>query len=54
MIKLIEVVAEPKNYNPEEKRVTKSYTLRDFYINPKFIVSMTDNDKLNSLKRRPL
>jgi hypothetical protein len=52
MIKLIEVVTEPKNYNPEEKRMTESYSLRDFYINPKFIVSMTDNDKLNNLNQK--
>ena len=49
MIKLIEVATEPKNYNPEEKRMIESYSLRDFYINPEFIVSMTDNDKFNSL-----
>tara|TARA_R110000824_G_scaffold167819_1_gene344861 strand:+ start:181 stop:471 length:291 start_codon:yes stop_codon:yes gene_type:complete len=49
MIKLIEVATEPKNYNPEERQMTVSYSLRDLYINPKFIVSMTDNKKLNNL-----
>jgi hypothetical protein len=52
MIKLTEVVAEPTNYNPEERRMTVSYSLRDFYINPKFIVSMTDNDKFNVLHQK--
>ena len=52
MIKLIEVVAEPTNYSPEEGQVTKSYSLRDFYINPKFIVSIADNDTLNSLHQK--
>jgi len=51
MIKLIEVVTEPKNYNPEERRMTVLYSLRDFYVNPKFIVSMTDNEKLNNLNQ---
>jgi len=52
MIKLIEVVVDPTNYNPEEGQVTKSYSLRDFYINPKFIVSIADNDTLNSLHQK--
>tara|TARA_R110000824_G_scaffold47348_2_gene134898 strand:- start:70 stop:366 length:297 start_codon:yes stop_codon:yes gene_type:complete len=52
MIKLIEVVTEPKNYNTEEKRMIESYSLRDFYINPKFIVFMADNDKLNNLHQK--
>jgi len=52
MIKLIEVVTEPKNYNPEEKRMIESYSLRDFYINPKFIVFVADNDKLNNLHQK--
>ena len=52
MIKLIEVATEPKNYNPEEKRMIESYSLRDFYINPKFIVFVADNDKLNNLHQK--
>ena len=52
MIKLTEVVAEPTNYKPEERRMAVSYSLRDFYINPKFIVSMTDNDKFNVLHQK--
>ena len=52
MIKLIEVVTEPKNYNPEERRMTVLYSLRDFYVNPKFIVSMADNVKFNNLHQK--
>ena len=52
MIKLIEVATEPKNYNPEERQMTVSYSLRDLYINPKFIVSMADNDKFNNLHQK--
>ena len=52
MIKLIEVVTEPKKYNPGERQMTVLYSLKDFYVNPKFIVSMADNDKFNNLHQK--
>ena len=52
MIKLTEVVEQAKGYNPESKKVDSSYRLRSFYINPKFIVSMVENDKFDSMHQR--
>ena len=49
MIKLTEVITNPMEYDPTAKHRTISYSLKVFYINPKFIISMTDNEKFNSL-----
>jgi hypothetical protein len=49
MIKLTEVVTDPMQYDPVAKKRTTSYSLKAFYVNPKFIISMTDNEKFNSL-----
>lgn len=47
MIKLTEVVASATQYNPEKRKMDSEYKLRNFYVNPKFIISMVDNEKLN-------
>lgn len=52
MIKLVEVVSVAGNYNPEKGTSRVSYSLRDVYINPSFVVSMTDNEKFNELHKR--
>ena len=49
MIKLTEVITDPMIYDPVAEHRTTSYSLKVFYINPKFIISMTDNEKFNSL-----
>ena len=49
MIKLTEVVSNALAYDPEEKMVKTSYSLRNLYINPKFIVSLMDNEKFNNM-----
>ena len=49
MIKLTEVVSIGGHYNPETKKVDSTYRLRNFYVNPKFIVTMSDNEKLNKV-----
>tara|TARA_R110000824_G_scaffold67816_4_gene175558 strand:+ start:640 stop:933 length:294 start_codon:yes stop_codon:yes gene_type:complete len=49
MIKLIEVVTNPTSYNSEIGRVENDFRLRTFYVNPSFIVSMTDCEKLNTI-----
>ena len=55
MIKLTEVVEEAQAYDAELKRVSSSYSLRSFYVNPKFIVSMSANNRLDDMhKRHPL
>ena len=55
MIKLTEVITDPMQYDPAAKQRTTSYSLRTFYVNPKFIISMTDNEKFNSLhKAKPV
>ena len=52
MIKLTEVVASATQYNPEERKMDSKYRLRNFYVNPKFIISMSDNEKLNEIHER--
>jgi len=52
MIKLTEVVTSPSEYDPELERVRCTYSLRSFYVNPRFIVSVADNSKFNSLHER--
>ena len=55
MIKLTEVVTAGSHYNTEKRGVESQYKLRNIYINPKFIISMTDNEKLNDMhSRRPI
>ena len=51
MIKLTEVVISGGQYNPEKKGMDSQYRLRNFYVNPKFIVSMIDNEKLNNIHK---
>ena len=46
MVKLTEITQAPTEYDPKSKTVNKSYMLRDMYINPSFIVSMTVNTAL--------
>ena len=55
MIKLTEIRTSAGQYNPETQTVDCSYTLRNVYINPKFIISMTDNERFNEMhKSAPL
>ena len=49
MIKLTEVITNSMQYDPVAEHRTTSYSLKVFYVNPKFIISMTDNEKFNSL-----
>jgi hypothetical protein len=49
MIKLTEVVCSPGHYNSEQRKVDVRYKLRNFYVNPSFIISMNDNEKLNRI-----
>ena len=42
MIRLTEVITDPMHYDPVAKQRTTSYSLRTLYVNPKFIISMTD------------
>tara|TARA_R110000765_G_scaffold141785_1_gene242783 strand:+ start:122 stop:412 length:291 start_codon:yes stop_codon:yes gene_type:complete len=51
MIKVTEVITAPREYDAVLKKVTALYSLKILYINPKFIVSMTDNEKFNSLHK---
>ena len=52
MIKLTEVVSNSQEYDPEERTVKSTYGLRSMYVNPSFIVSITDNEKFNSIHQR--
>jgi len=51
MIKLTEVVTDPMQYDPMAKERTTSYSLKTIYVNPRFIISMADNEKFNSLHK---
>lgn len=52
MIKLTEVVSGAGHYSAEKRTVSVKYKLRNFYINPKFIISFVDNEKLNKIHER--
>ena len=52
MIKLTEIVQNAGNYNPETKKVDSSYSVREFFVNPKFIVSMIENNSLSEMHKR--
>tara|TARA_R110000824_G_scaffold100088_3_gene237905 strand:- start:2494 stop:2790 length:297 start_codon:yes stop_codon:yes gene_type:complete len=52
MIKLTEVVEEAQAYNAKLKKVNSTYRLKNFYINPKFIVSMSAHDALDDIHKR--
>ena len=49
MIKLTEVVTDPMQYDPMAKQRTTAYSLKTIYVNPRFVISMVDNEKFNSL-----
>ncbi len=49
MIKLTEVVTDPMQYDPMAKQRTTFYSLKAIYVNPRYIISMADNEKFNSL-----
>ena len=51
MIKLTEIVTEPGHYDPELGRNSSSYSLRSTYVNPNFIISVTNNEKFNNIHR---
>ena len=52
MVKLTEIITEPGQYDPELGRNGCTYSLRNTYINPNFIVAMTDNKKFNDIHRQ--
>tara|TARA_R110000824_G_scaffold225688_1_gene413388 strand:+ start:875 stop:1171 length:297 start_codon:yes stop_codon:yes gene_type:complete len=52
MIKLTEIKSNAGQYNSETRSVDCSYSLKSIYINPKFIISMTDNEKYNSMHKQ--
>ena len=52
MIKLVEVVTNPTAYNSEIGLVENDFRLRTFYVNPSFIISMIDCEKLNSAHQK--
>ena len=55
MIKLVEVISTPRNYNPQARNVESTYKLREFYVNPAFVVSIRDDESVSARhKRTPL
>tara|TARA_B100000073_G_C23433196_1_gene452152 strand:+ start:340 stop:630 length:291 start_codon:yes stop_codon:yes gene_type:complete len=52
MIKLTEVVQSAGNYNSETKKVDSTYSVREFFVNPKFVVSMIENNSLSEIHKR--
>jgi len=55
MIKLVEIVSTPRNYNPQVREVESTYKLREFYVNPAFVVSIRDDEGVSARhKRNPL
>ncbi len=52
MIKLTEIYSNAGNYDPEIKKVISTYGLRSLYINPDYVVLLSDNDKYNDMHDR--
>ena len=55
MIKLTEIIKTPDYYDQDTRNVVSTFNLRNLYVNPAHIVSMTMNDGYNEAhKRKPL
>jgi|TARA_R110001583_G_scaffold6838_1_gene34439 hypothetical protein len=52
MIKLTEIITIAGNYDPQLGHVRSDYSLRGLYVNPEYIVSMTENRKFNEIHER--
>ena len=52
MIKLTEIVQNAGNYNPETEKVNSTFSVREFFVNPKFVVSMVENNSLSEMHQR--
>lgn len=46
MIKLTEIYSSPKEYDPVLEKVSATFSLREIFLNPKFIVFMKENTDL--------
>ena len=51
MIKLTEIFEHPKAYDPNEERISKSFGLREIYVNPKFIIYAKRDEVMTSWAR---
>ena len=47
MVKFIEVFEKPRAYNDELGKCEADVSLREVYINPKYIIAMKQSQKLN-------
>ena len=52
MIKLTEVIQKAGNYDSETKKVETAYGVREFFVNPKFVVCMVENSSLSEMHSR--
>tara|TARA_Y100000310_G_C20090193_1_gene537885 strand:- start:216 stop:512 length:297 start_codon:yes stop_codon:yes gene_type:complete len=43
MIKFTEIFSKPLEYDPEEERVRETYSVREIFLNPRYIVSAKEN-----------
>ena len=55
MVKFIEVFEKPREYNSELGMCESEYSLREVFINPKYIISMSQSESLQTkFKKKPL
>ena len=43
MIKFTEIFSKPLEYDPEEEKVKESYSVRQIFLNPRYIISAKEN-----------
>ena len=54
MIKLTEIYAHPKAYDPYEEKISSSYGLREIYINPQFIIYVKEDEVMTKKAKNNL
>ena len=52
MVKLTEIVEDSGFYDAELEKVQYKHSLREIYVNPKYIVSMVENKRFNEMHQR--
>tara|TARA_A100001515_G_scaffold104083_2_gene84735 strand:- start:362 stop:658 length:297 start_codon:yes stop_codon:yes gene_type:complete len=52
MVKFIEVFEQPREYNEELGMCKTDYSLREVFINPKYIISMRQSERLQNKFRK--
>ena len=52
MVKFTEIFSKPKQYDPVRERVTESYSVREVFLNPRYIISAREDVALHEKSQR--